>query len=718
MIGPRGSGKSTVIEALRYVLGLNPQLAKRTLAEAPSFANLAQGIQRANLVGTRLELVYEASDGAQSVLSATFDPAEAVTTRVFSPAGDDLHVSAAALGTDFPVSLFSWSEMEVLGRQGTLQRELVDRLLVGIRPLIAERDTVVARLAENRATIEELVRTMTGARRASNGLLGRYRQYLEAFEAVNTEEAAALFADLDAARQRGELLRDVDAELDALASAVEALRAAGVASRVAAVVGAASKAAQVWWAEGPREQLRLDAVDEQATEASDQLTTAIAERQSALEQLVATADAEIERIEQGLREETRMDPGQDVLRDQRELARRRYEEVDEARRAYLVTSGELDEALAERAGLLTELTAAQDTVSAKRAEQLAPLNEQLAEVGGERLRIAVEREHLADRGAIRSYLNEHVLNQERGGQYLQRRLAERLCKMARPTSLSSALVSADVTALGEDLAIGSGDALTDEEAEKLVLGCAWRTYDEDAAADLVDRAVLPLLAVAEQPLDDLVRIKLNGRPVDELSPGQRSSGMLPLIALAETDPLIIDQPEDNLDNAMVGETLTRILAGLKEQRQIIVTTHNPNIVVGGDAEQVAVLDAHGAHAASVKTTGSIDEEDVITSVLTIMEGGPRGLHRPQTAVRRRVARCTDVSMNVAGVEAQRRLGRTVLNSMHGIWSIGAVSAGLIGSAAAELMVPLALHLGTVAVACAVLALLVGVPLRNVAPSAK
>jgi MFS family permease len=74
---------------------------------------------------------------------------------------------------------------------------------------------------------------------------------------------------------------------------------------------------------------------------------------------------------------------------------------------------------------------------------------------------------------------------------------------------------------------------------------------------------------------------------------------------------------------------------------------------------------------------------------------------------------TDVSMNVAGVEAQRRLGRAVLNSMHGIWSVGAVGAGLIGSAAAELTVPLALHLGTVAVVCAVLALLVARSVPNV-----
>jgi DNA repair ATPase RecN len=64
-----------------------------------------------------------------------------------------------------------------------------------------------------------------------------------------------------------------------------------------------------------------------------------------------------------------------------------------------------------------------------------------------------------------------------------------------------------------------------------------------------------------------------------------------------------------------------ILAELKERRQIIVTTHNPNIVVGGDAEQVLVLDAPHARQARVEETGSIDDDTIIEHVIRIMEGG-------------------------------------------------------------------------------------------------
>ena len=65
----------------------------------------------------------------------------------------------------------------------------------------------------------------------------------------------------------------------------------------------------------------------------------------------------------------------------------------------------------------------------------------------------------------------------------------------------------------------------------------------------------------------------------------------------------------------------RVLADLKEQRQIIVCTHDPNILVGGDAEQVIVLEAHSDRKGAVGTHGSIDNDDIVNTVIDLLEGG-------------------------------------------------------------------------------------------------
>ena len=621
LIGPRGSGKSTVIEGLRYVLARNPALAERTLDAAPSFANLAQEIQAANLKDTRLELVYENADGNQAILQATFEPDEPVRTRVFSRAGEDLKVPEVAIATDFPVSIFSWSEMEVLGRQPNLQRELVDRLLVAIPVLVDGREELRARLADNRRGVAQTVDDLIAARGAERGLIGRYRQYTDAYTAINTEEVAELFEDLDASRTRLALLRTVGGELEVLENALRTVQTTDLVQQVADHVAQSGEATRTWWHDQVSPRLDLRDLENTIRATAGDTLRAVKSRLELMAALEAAETAESQRLEQDLRTRTHLDEGQDLLRDQRELARRRFETANTAREAYLALLHELDAGLAARTELLTELTAAQDAISAARDAELAELNKQLATVGGEGLNITVARADLADRDRVVAFLNEHVLTSERAGQYLHKKVAERLSATTRPTTLSAALLSASAEMIGTDSPLGGCPALTAGETSKLVAGCRWRRLDEDAEADVIGREVLPLLEIAEQPVDDRVSIRLNGRAVDGLSPGQRSSAMLPLIALAETGPLIIDQPEDNLDNAMVGATLTRILADLKERRQIIVSTHNPNIVVGGDAEQVVVLDAEDAETAGLKVTGSIDDTRVIESVLNVMEGG-------------------------------------------------------------------------------------------------
>lgn len=83
-------------------------------------------------------------------------------------------------------------------------------------------------------------------------------------------------------------------------------------------------------------------------------------------------------------------------------------------------------------------------------------------------------------------------------------------------------------------------------------------------------------------------------------------------------PLLIDQPEDNLDNAFVFETIVPSIKAVRGRRQLIFVTHNPNIPVLGDAARVFALRSTG-RSAGVAKAGSVDE--AAQEIMTILEGG-------------------------------------------------------------------------------------------------
>lgn len=111
------------------------------------------------------------------------------------------------------------------------------------------------------------------------------------------------------------------------------------------------------------------------------------------------------------------------------------------------------------------------------------------------------------------------------------------------------------------------------------------------------------------------------RPLDELSGGQRVNILLSLLLeAADERPLVIDQPEDELDNRFLFETLLPTLGRLKGRRQVILATHNANIVVNGDADQVVQLEA-GADRGFVAASGAIEDASVRDAIVRTVDGG-------------------------------------------------------------------------------------------------
>jgi hypothetical protein len=112
------------------------------------------------------------------------------------------------------------------------------------------------------------------------------------------------------------------------------------------------------------------------------------------------------------------------------------------------------------------------------------------------------------------------------------------------------------------------------------------------------------------------------RPLDKLSTGQQCTAILHMLLLENVNPLLMDQPEDNLDNAFIADRIVAELREAKTSRQFLFATHNANIPVFGDAEWIGVFTAaENQGRLGLDAQGSIDVPAIRDQVASILEGG-------------------------------------------------------------------------------------------------
>ncbi|HMS17589.1 MAG TPA: hypothetical protein PKA37_12165, partial [Planctomycetota bacterium] len=195
----------------------------------------------------------------------------------------------------------------------------------------------------------------------------------------------------------------------------------------------------------------------------------------------------------------------------------------------------------------------------------------------------------------------------------------------------------DIAALSEKSAPDSGadwtfdllDAQVKKLRDLLIDGSmAWEGVDRRFDAQLrkvtperIDRLALYL------PEDQVtVEFRRNStspsyQPLHQGSPGQQTAALLAFVLGYGDEPIILDQPEDDLDNTLIYEVLVQRLREQKKRRQVIIVTHNANIVVHGDAELVISLEAGGGQT-HIKCEGGLQEKATREEICRVMEGGP------------------------------------------------------------------------------------------------
>ncbi len=117
-----------------------------------------------------------------------------------------------------------------------------------------------------------------------------------------------------------------------------------------------------------------------------------------------------------------------------------------------------------------------------------------------------------------------------------------------------------------------------------------------------------------------IRDNSTWKPLQEMSDGQRCTALLSIAMLERNAPLIVDQPEDMLDNEFIYDVVVEIIRRIKKTRQIITPTHNANIPILGDAEQIVAMRSNGRKG-FFSYRGSVDKPKLREKAQDILEGG-------------------------------------------------------------------------------------------------
>lgn len=149
--------------------------------------------------------------------------------------------------------------------------------------------------------------------------------------------------------------------------------------------------------------------------------------------------------------------------------------------------------------------------------------------------------------------------------------------------------------------------------------------DEDidsSSKKVTDKKALYDLLHGIDYIDVSYKLKMGGRDLEELSPGERGIVLLVFyLALSQNNtPIIIDQPEDNLDNQSVYSKLVPCICAAKKKRQVIIVTHNPNIAIACDAEQIIYCQMNKSAHSIEYSSGAIEDTETKEHVVDVLEG--------------------------------------------------------------------------------------------------
>ncbi|MDN5941177.1 MAG: hypothetical protein L0H94_04755 [Nitrospira sp.] len=583
LIGGRGTGKSTIVESIRYVLNIEP------IGEEAKKAH--EGIIRQVLgSGTKI-----------SLLVRTYRPAKReylVERTIPNPpivrdeTGKVLNL--APLDVIAQCEVFGQHEISELAKSPEKRTRLLERFIEKDPKLTVKKVEIKRQLEKSRGRISEFKKELKqiDERLAS---LPALEETLKTFQEAGLESRLneqSLYV------REERILKTIPERINHYRDLVNNLGEALPIDRAflsdKALAGLPNKAL-------------LAEADTLLARLSEDLAKTVNAGQRAL----LEAAQVLQTIENRWKEGKKVADGtyQQILRDLQKSKidgeefirlRRQIEDLRPLKERQALMEKELSEHERQRLNLLAEWEDSKTAVFRLLQRAAKKVNGALS------MRVSVQLTFAGNREPLMQLLKEQI-----GG-----RLSEALEVLKKRTDLSLKEL-ADACRAGKD-ALSSKFGIPTSQADRVC----------QAAGDV------PML-IEELDLTSTMAIKLNvaaeGQPpiwqaLEDLSTGQKATAVLLLLLLESDAPLVVDQPEDDLDNRFISDGVVPKMRQEKRRRQFVFATHNANIPVLGDAELIIGLHAFGEGGEGkakipIEHMGSIDNRPVRELVEEILEGG-------------------------------------------------------------------------------------------------
>lgn len=587
VIGARGTGKTTAVEFIGYALDSLP-----SREHAADERKRIETLVKRNLGGGRICVRIRARDGSTYNVTRSFGDEPIILDAENQPVSVNLKSGL------FRADIFSQNAVESIADRPLFQLDLIDSFAgQQIADIFSREQQFISTLKANAHQIIPLEREVAAICDELTSL-PTVETKLKAF--TGTTNGAS--AEINEAH-RLKSLRDREVRSLKQLRELAVQYRASLLGLVDSVGLRATKVVDPEAAEGPNADIL------------EKATQSLVDCGHDVDGLLQKAVARVEKAGKGITEQI-------------ELIAQRHREQELEFRSTIEKHKQAQQEAAERA----ELERSRNQLLARQQQQ-AELKQQIAELYRQREALLEQLSALRDeRFGVRNSVAERINGElaptirvtitQYGNSDAYRQLLENRLKGA---GLKQGVVSQKIVTamppgeLTQVIRSRNSDPLMDR---------AELSADQSAkvAAALFDPEFLFTLETVE--LDDQPLIELKDgedyKDTSSLSTGQKCTTILPILLLESDSTLIVDQPEDNLDNRFIFQTVVESIRHVKKKRQLVLVTHNPNIPVLGEADHVVVLESDGARA---RVTREGDVDACKNEIVTLLEGGAEAFRR-------------------------------------------------------------------------------------------